>query len=522
MDWANRLNQAFDYIEANLYELDYEVISRITLCPVGILQRFFVLNVGQTLTEYVKARRLSEAGLTLQFSDRKVMDVAVDCGYESAKAFSVAFKRFHGVTPTDARQHGTVLQVYPRFQFEIKVIQRKGANLMEKIQALNAQLAQDPDNILLLMERMEAYFEMKEYRQAIADLKKAEKSHHSDYLGHDRYEADISALDKATSKQAEAFHLHFRGCIDLSRARFKEAEESINQAIALDPDNSWFYHSICEICFWQGKDWEKGLQAMENAIRLNPEVAWHYDKRGWCRYNLDDTEGMVQDWLTVFRLDYPKHKGLFPYLTDRAHGYYGEIARVFSEIHEQNPTDQDILENLGYAVFHSKQYERSVQIQDKLIAMDAQKPGHWYCRGNAHFLVGNYAEAITDFTQLMALEGSETPHNLQRRSAAYYHTQQYANAVTDLDKAIKQGCCENCNMTFRLWRGKSHLKLGNAAEAIADFTEALTLNPDTALSRLHELRAEAYRLLGDDANAQADLEKSNTFKDASDVLWHWH
>ena len=44
MDWIERLNQAVGYIEKNLTgEIDYSEISRITIAPVALFQRFFVL-----------------------------------------------------------------------------------------------------------------------------------------------------------------------------------------------------------------------------------------------------------------------------------------------------------------------------------------------------------------------------------------------------------------------------------------------------------------------------------------------
>lgn len=59
MDWMEKVNQAIGYVENHLTEeIDLEEISRITLCPAALFQRFFVLTAGITLTEYIR-RRLS-------------------------------------------------------------------------------------------------------------------------------------------------------------------------------------------------------------------------------------------------------------------------------------------------------------------------------------------------------------------------------------------------------------------------------------------------------------------------------
>ena len=56
-----------------------------------------------TLAEYLRNRRLSEAVTDLRESSEKVIDIALKYGYESADAFSAAFKKFHGATPSEVR-----------------------------------------------------------------------------------------------------------------------------------------------------------------------------------------------------------------------------------------------------------------------------------------------------------------------------------------------------------------------------------------------------------------------------------
>lgn len=100
MDWMEKVNQAIGYVENHLTEeIDPEEISRITLCPAALFQRFFVLAAGITLTEYIRRRRLSCAARDLVKTPKKIIDLAYQYGYESPDAFCVAFKRQYGVTP---------------------------------------------------------------------------------------------------------------------------------------------------------------------------------------------------------------------------------------------------------------------------------------------------------------------------------------------------------------------------------------------------------------------------------------
>ncbi len=128
MDWISRLNQAVGYIERNLEgDIDFNEVSHITVCPIGLFQRFFVLAAGYTLTEYIRRRRLTRALEDLCATDQKVVDIALKYGYETSDAFGVAFKRLYCVTPTQARQSsGDGLRHYDRIYFTLTINYIKG------------------------------------------------------------------------------------------------------------------------------------------------------------------------------------------------------------------------------------------------------------------------------------------------------------------------------------------------------------------------------------------------------------
>lgn len=122
MDWLYRMNSAMDYIEEHLTEdIDYIQVARMACCSVFHFQRMFPFIAGIPLSEYIRRRRLTLAAFELQYSDIKVIDVAVKYGYESSEAFSRAFKNLHGVIPISARIKGTVLKAYPRMIFHISI-----------------------------------------------------------------------------------------------------------------------------------------------------------------------------------------------------------------------------------------------------------------------------------------------------------------------------------------------------------------------------------------------------------------
>ncbi|MCL2665858.1 MAG: AraC family transcriptional regulator [Defluviitaleaceae bacterium] len=130
ISWIDRLNDAVWYIDENLDgEIDYGEISRITVSPAALFQRFFVMATGGvTLAEYIRRRKMSRALDDLQKNGARVTDTAIKYGYESADAFCVAFKRLFGVTPSQAKISGDQLKRYDRIYFSLTVSHVKDGN----------------------------------------------------------------------------------------------------------------------------------------------------------------------------------------------------------------------------------------------------------------------------------------------------------------------------------------------------------------------------------------------------------
>lgn len=122
MVFLERLNRAVGYMEDHLSgDLDYNEVARIACCSVYNLQRMFSYIMDIPLSEYVRRRRMTLAALELQQGDAKIIDLAMKYGYDSHDSFTRAFQRFHGVTPSQARNQGVMLRIYPRISFHISL-----------------------------------------------------------------------------------------------------------------------------------------------------------------------------------------------------------------------------------------------------------------------------------------------------------------------------------------------------------------------------------------------------------------
>ncbi|ACR69963.1 AraC family transcriptional regulator [Edwardsiella ictaluri] len=68
------------------------------------LQRLFKEVTGYSLAAYVRKRRLIRAAAELQRSNKKIMEIMLQYGFDSQQTFSRAFKRRYGTSPGSYRQ----------------------------------------------------------------------------------------------------------------------------------------------------------------------------------------------------------------------------------------------------------------------------------------------------------------------------------------------------------------------------------------------------------------------------------
>lgn len=128
MEWLQAIRKSIVYIEAHLREeiRVQDVAEQVNISPLHF-QRGFQIMTGYSISEYIRNRRLYLAALELRSGDRKVIDLAFDYGYETPESFSKAFARFHGTSPLQVKQGGTIRTFLP-LQITVTI---QGGNKMD-------------------------------------------------------------------------------------------------------------------------------------------------------------------------------------------------------------------------------------------------------------------------------------------------------------------------------------------------------------------------------------------------------
>ena len=129
LGWIEGFQNSIDFMEENLAnEMDIEEIaSKAALSPF-YYQRIFGALCGMTVGEYIRVRRMTLAAQELSRDNVRVIDVAVKYGYDSPDSFTKAFQKFHGITPSQAREPGAPLRSFAPLHIKITM---EGGTMME-------------------------------------------------------------------------------------------------------------------------------------------------------------------------------------------------------------------------------------------------------------------------------------------------------------------------------------------------------------------------------------------------------
>jgi AraC family transcriptional regulator len=107
MDHIDILQEMLQYIDIHIKEeMNVEKLAERAGFSPYYFCRIFQCGVGTSIMEYVRNRRLAYAASELN-SGRKIINIAVDYGFETHSGFSKAFRRFFGCPPEIYRAYAT-------------------------------------------------------------------------------------------------------------------------------------------------------------------------------------------------------------------------------------------------------------------------------------------------------------------------------------------------------------------------------------------------------------------------------
>ena len=222
---------------------------------------------------------------------------------------------------------------------------------------------------------------------------------------------------------------------------------------------------------------KSAIEAYDAAVRLKPDFAAAYAKRGGVKYNLRDYNASIKDH-------------------DAAIGMGLDYAAAYV--------------NRGVAKRSLRDYKGAIEDYDTAIRLDTDNIESYLNRGNARSDLGNYKTAIEDYSIAIHLKpkGILLPLAYVKRANAKSDAGDKIGAIEDYDEAVRLKPNTPSILTVAyLNRGLAKFHLENAKEAIEDYDEVIRLKPKNAvLASAYVHRADAKLKLADNKEAIKDYD----------------
>lgn len=94
-----------EYIDAHLSEeISLEAVAGASGFSLSHFYKIFFSETGFTLKEFIRNKHLAGAARELVQTKRRILDIAVDAGFDSQEVFTRAFAALYGTTPLQYRR----------------------------------------------------------------------------------------------------------------------------------------------------------------------------------------------------------------------------------------------------------------------------------------------------------------------------------------------------------------------------------------------------------------------------------
>lgn len=115
MEKEKVISKAVVFIENNLYEpFTAQDVANAVSYSYYHFHRYFQAVMGETIGNYIRGRRLTQASWDLLHTDKKVLDIGCSLYFETAESFCRAFKERYSMTPTEYRKNGVNIVIGKR------------------------------------------------------------------------------------------------------------------------------------------------------------------------------------------------------------------------------------------------------------------------------------------------------------------------------------------------------------------------------------------------------------------------
>lgn len=130
MNYLRQVQLGIDFIESRLdQDISPEDIAQHAGISRWHFQRIFKALTNETLKTYIRARRLANSLDALLHTDLRILDIALNSGYENQESYTRAFKKSFDITPSEYRRLNKQAMFLKKIEIDKDYIRHIQANL---------------------------------------------------------------------------------------------------------------------------------------------------------------------------------------------------------------------------------------------------------------------------------------------------------------------------------------------------------------------------------------------------------
>jgi tetratricopeptide (TPR) repeat protein len=141
------------------------------------------------------------------------------------------------------------------------------------------------------------------------------------------------------------------------------------------------------------------VNALTEAINLNPELAEAYFRRGICFYYINEDQLAVADFVKAASIAYDDPRiRLWEGFTLARMGDYWEAIRAYGLAIAESDRYVQAYVNRGLTYMTIEDYDKAIDDFEEAIRLEPTVAGHYFKRGIAYERLGNHQRAADSFT----------------------------------------------------------------------------------------------------------------------------
>jgi len=293
-------------------------------------------------------------------------------------------------------------------------------------------------------------------------------------------------VDKPDDPLLERAELH------LGMQEYQLAIEALSHVIASDPENFQAYLKRAGAYAAMQQD-ANALADYSTCIRLDKENSKLYNARGHFLFMRKHLDEALKDFSEAVRLDDQcaeafNNRGLI-YLALKK---YDKAVADFDAAVKVNDEYAEALNNRGFAHMQQKKIQEAFRDFNAVLKVDPKNVSAYNNRGLTWYHAGKYEEAVKDLTAAIELRPTSPKYLLHRRNALM-KMGRTKEAQADLNRIAWLNRLNQLNQIVAsqplqplpyVMRAEHAAQAGDTKQAMADFTQALQLNPEFIRARL--------------------------------------